>query len=95
MNVACAYLVYVKLDKEGGHALAVLGVVLANAVHSLRHKLQDQVQEYLILLCGGIEAVFQLHHIAVVHHLHDLQLPVFEAFILQNLLDCHLQASTA
>ena len=51
------HLVDIELDKEGGHPLAILGVVLADAVHSLRHKLQHQVQEDLILLSGGVEAV--------------------------------------
>ncbi len=77
-----SYLVDIQLDKESGHALPILGVVLANAVHRLRHKLQHKVQEHLVLLCGGVKAVLELHHIAVVHHLHDLQLPVLEALIL-------------
>ena len=85
------YLVDVQLDKEGGHALPILAVVLADAVHCLRHKLQHQVEEDLVLLCGGVKAVLELHHIAVVHHLHDLQLSVLEALVLQHLLDCHLQ----
>lgn len=87
------HLVNIELDKEGGHALPILRVVLANAVHCLWHKLQHQVKEDLILLCGGVEAVLQLHHIAVVHHLHDLQLPVLEALILKHLLDCNLQGN--
>ena len=84
------YLVDIQLDKEGGHALPILAVVLADAVHCLRHKLQHQVEEDLVLLCGGVEAVLELHHIAVVHHLHDLELSVLEALVLQHLLDCHL-----
>lgn len=76
------HLVDIELDKEGGHALAILGVVLANAVDSLRHKLQHQVEENLILLGGGVEAVLQLDHIAMLHHLHDLQLSVLEPLVL-------------
>lgn len=76
------YLVDIELDKQSGHALTILGVVLANAVHSLRDKLQHQVEEDLILLCGGVEAVLELNHIAVVHHLHDLQLSVLEPLVL-------------
>ena len=88
-----SHLIDVQLDKEGRHALAVFAVVLADAVHCLRHKLQHQVQEDLVLLCGGVEAVLELHHVAVVHHLHDLQLPVLEALVLQHLLDRNLHAT--
>ena len=85
------YLVDVELDEQGGNALPVLGVVLPDAVHRLGHVLQHQMQVHLVLLCGGVEAVTQPHHIRVAHHAHDLQLPVLEPLVLQHLLDGDLQ----
>ena len=41
------YLPDVELDEQGGHALPCLAVVLAYAVHRLRHILQHQVQKHL------------------------------------------------
>ena len=42
-----AHLEHVQLHKQRGHALPALAVVLADAEHRLRHKLQDQVQVHL------------------------------------------------
>ena len=42
-----AHLEDIQLDKERGHSLPALGVVLADAEHRLRHKFQHQVQVHL------------------------------------------------
>mmetsp|Transcript_18038 Transcript_18038/g.54285 ORF Transcript_18038/g.54285 Transcript_18038/m.54285 type:complete len:207 (+) Transcript_18038:4028-4648(+) len=83
-----AHLVRVQLHVQPRHALPRLAVVLADAVHRLRHKLQHQVQIHLILL-GGVEAVLEVHHIGMRHELHNLQLPIFEPLVLQHLLNRH------
>lgn len=44
----------------------------------------------LVFLCGAVETVLEGHDVDMVHHLHDLQLPVLEALILQDLLYRHL-----
>ncbi len=49
---------------------------------------------HLILLCGCVEAVLERDHIGVLHHLHDLQLPILEPLILQHLFNCHLRTAT-
>ena len=38
--------------------------------------------------------MFEADNVGVVHHLHDLQLPVFEALILEDLLDRNLAERT-
>lgn len=86
------YLVDIELDEQSGHALAILGVVLANTVDGLRDKLQHQIEEDLVLLCCGVEAMLELNHVAVVHHFHDLQLSVLEPLVLKHLLDSDLPA---
>ena len=88
-RISC-YLVDIQLDEEGGNMLARLGIVLADAIHRLWHIFQHQIQVHLILLRGGVKTVLQLHHVGVAHHLHDLQLPILEALVLQHLLDRHL-----
>lgn len=48
------------------------------------------MQEGLILLCGGVEALLQLDDVGVIDHLHDLQLTVLEPLVLQHLFDGNL-----
>ena len=90
-----AHLISVQLDEDVGHALVVLGVVLADPVHGIWHELQHQVQVRLVLLRGRVETVLEADDVGVVHHLHDLQLPVLKPLILQRLLDGHLQVQWA
>ena len=42
-----AHLEHVQLYEQRRHALPALAVVLADAEHRLRHKLQDQIQVHL------------------------------------------------
>jgi hypothetical protein len=89
-----AHLVGVQLYKDIGHALVVLGVVLADPVDRVWHKLQDEVQVRLLLLRVRVKAVLELDNVRVVNHLHYLQLSVLEPLVLQHLLDCHLQQNS-
>jgi hypothetical protein len=92
---APAHLVGVQLDEDDGHALVVLGVGLADAVDGVRHVLQHQVQVRLVLLRVAVEVVLELDDVGVVQQLHDLQLAVLEALVLQHLLDGHLRVARA
>ena len=38
-----------------------------------------------------VEAVFELDNVRVIHHFHDLKLPVLEALVLKDLLNGHLR----
>jgi len=51
-----AHLEHVQLHEQRGHALAGLGVVLADAVHRLRHKLEHQVEVHLVLRAPAARA---------------------------------------
>lgn len=63
---------------------------IMHSTHRVWHIFQHQMQEGLVLLCGRVEALLQLDDVWVVDHLHDLQLTVLEALVLQHLLDGHL-----
>mmetsp|Transcript_23798 Transcript_23798/g.42325 ORF Transcript_23798/g.42325 Transcript_23798/m.42325 type:complete len:216 (+) Transcript_23798:1038-1685(+) len=84
-----AHLVDVELHKQRGHVLPHLSVMLADAVHRVRNVLQHQVQVHLLFFVCAVEAMLETHHVGVVHHLHDLQLPVLEPLILQHLFYRH------
>eukprot|EP00955_Chlamydomonas_euryale_P117854 366501-Chlamydomonas_euryale.AAC.35 len=86
------HLVCVQLDEDVGDALVVLGVVLGDAVHGVRHVLQDQVQVRLVLLSRRVEAMLQPDNVGMVQDLHDLQLAILEALVLQHLLDRDLRS---
>lgn len=52
MTQRAAHLIGVQLDKDGRHALIVLGVGFADSVDCVRYELQHEMQVRLILLCG-------------------------------------------
>lgn len=53
------------------------------------------MQEALIGLGDGEEAVLQRDHIRVLHDPYYLQLPIFEPLVLQHFLDRNLRARSA
>ena len=55
---------------------------------------QGRAAPHLLLLCGAVETVLQGDYVGMTHHLHDLELPVLEALILQHLLNRHLHMPT-
>mmetsp|Transcript_9353 Transcript_9353/g.23285 ORF Transcript_9353/g.23285 Transcript_9353/m.23285 type:complete len:346 (+) Transcript_9353:247-1284(+) len=90
MNVRerAAELVRVQLHVQQREGLLGFGVVPRHAVHGLRDEVHHEVQVGLVrLLSFRVEIVVKSSHVAVVQHLHDLQLTVLEALILQHLLD--------
>eukprot|EP00754_Rhynchopus_humris_P013920 Rhum_TRINITY_DN14356_c14_g1::Rhum_TRINITY_DN14356_c14_g1_i1::g.84606::m.84606 len=85
-----AELVHEELDEDERHKLLVLGEVPGEAVHCVRHVLQDQVQVQLLrLLAVGVEAVLHVDDVAVGQEAHDLELAVLVPLVLQHLLDGH------
>ncbi len=86
-----AELVRVQLHVQQGEGLLALRVVARHPVHGLRHKVHHEVEVRLVgLVARVVEVVVQRRHVDVVEHLHDLQLAVLEALVLQHLLDRHL-----
>ena len=50
-----AHLVGIELDKNIRHPLVILGIVLADSVDGIRHKLKHEMQICLILLLQTTE----------------------------------------
>mmetsp|Transcript_8210 Transcript_8210/g.26446 ORF Transcript_8210/g.26446 Transcript_8210/m.26446 type:complete len:496 (+) Transcript_8210:183-1670(+) len=87
-----AKLVHVQLQVQQREDLLGLCVVARESVHSLGHKVHHKVEVRVIcLLPLGVEEVVERRHVdVVVEHLHDLELAVLEALVLEHLLDGHL-----
>jgi len=49
----------------------------------------EREETHLVLGGSGVKAVLVLDNVAVFQQLHDLQLAVLEALVLQHLLDGH------
>ena len=69
--------------------LLLLVVIPHYSVDCVWDVVHHDVQIHLVIVALSKEVVFHLYHVRVVKLLHDLQLPVFEAFVLKDLFDCH------
>jgi len=63
-------------------------VALRDLVYRLRDELEHEVEVQLVaLLPVGVEEAFELANVGVLQQLHNLELAVLEAPVLQHLLD--------
>lgn len=83
------HLVGVEFDEQFGHVLLFLVEVAHDAVNGLGHEVHHDVQVHLVALARGEEVVLHFYHVRVVQFLHDLQLAVLEALVLEHFLDRH------
>mmetsp|Transcript_95961 Transcript_95961/g.271634 ORF Transcript_95961/g.271634 Transcript_95961/m.271634 type:complete len:201 (+) Transcript_95961:1085-1687(+) len=88
VSARAAHLVRVQLHQDLRHGLLHLVVVLHHAVHRVRAVLHHDVEVGLArLVPRSVKCVLELDDIGVPQLLHDLELAVLVAFVLENLFD--------
>lgn len=82
-----SYLICIQFHVDEWHPLVHTAVMLQHAIHILRDVLHHQIQKKLIFTCCRKKAMLQRNNIWVIHQTHQLQLSIFIASILQDLLN--------